>query len=153
MPQSWFIVVSAILIGLALVVWVVIYPRTIRGGPLSIYQTGSVAAGPFRFQALCGVRYPLSGGGTMTVTMPLARAACDSEGIVVSPSSPLTRFALPTWRFKWNDIARAEAVGAMGVNVKLKQGNAHLILTLMGPRNELLEVLSTEGIEVDPSPS
>lgn len=152
MSIDLFNVLWLVLFGGALVIWLVMFPATQRHNPLAIFRASTASYGEVNWRSLCGVRYPLSQGGTMTVSMPLARVVCTTQGVAISASSPLSHFAVPSWRFRWSDLRLAEAVGANGVRLRPLAVDAPVVLRLMSSRKEFLDLLEGAGVRVERRP-
>jgi hypothetical protein len=134
--------------------WLVVYPRSQRRSALQRFAS-SVPSQRAHWSSLAGVRYPLAPVGTMTATSPMARVVGDDDGISVAPSFALFRFAVPSWRFPWADLASAEAVGSSSVRLRLRAVDSVIILTALPDRDRLFAALERHGVQTnrDPQPS
>ena len=145
---QWFLVLWLVCVAGAVVGWLVIYPRIQRGGPLDRFAARA-PAGPARWEGLTAIRYPLPRAGTMTATWPLARVSCDDEGVWVRPSLRLFGFAIPTWRFRWDDLSVAEAVGRSRVRLRFRAIDAPVIVGGLTARERFLDELATHCVRIE----
>lgn len=147
-PTQWFLVLWLVCVAGAAFGWLVIYPRVQRGGPLDRFAARA-PAGPVRWEGLSGIRYPLPRVGTMTATWPLARVSCDDESVCVRSSLRFFGFVVPTWRFRWDDLLVAEAVGMSRVRLRFRAIDAPVIVGGLTARDGFLDQLATHGVRID----
>lgn len=147
-PVQAFVVLWLLCLGGAAVGWLVIYPYSQRQGPLRRFAA-EMSPGPFRWQSLAGLRYPLANLGTMTATPPLARVICEEAGIRVQPAVRLLRFLIPSLMFEWQDVAIAEAVGSSSVRLRFRSVDAPILLRSLTDRSSFLDELDAHQVKVD----
>ena len=149
-PSPAFLLLFVVCVAGAAVGWLVIYPYSQRQGPLARFAA-AMSTGPFKWQRLAGLRYPLASLGTMTATPPLARVVCEDIGVRVQPAARFLRFLVPTLVFTWEDVAVAEAVDTSGVRLRFRAVDAPVILQLTD-RSTFLDELESHAVAVDRRP-
>lgn len=86
-------------------------------------------------------------------TWPSVRLRLESDGMRVTPSSPVLGIFIPSWYFPWGDVIRAERVrgtfpGSPGVRFYIRDCQYPFTFWCWKPK-PILDALAMQGITVD----
>lgn len=121
-----------------------------RSTPLKHYPgLGAQPEGSARFKALGGLRCRAAGGGTITLSMPLARLVVYDSDLRVGPSARLLSVLVPRWTFPYTAIERAEPVKGsfLGDGVRLWVAGVPVVF-LTSHQAPLLDAFESFGVPV-----